>query len=38
VVRAAKEAMVRGAELPLEQGLRLEALLAEALRQPATGA
>ena len=28
-VRAVKEAMVRSADLPLEQGLRLEALLAE---------
>ena len=31
-VRAAKEAMVRGADLPLEQALRLEALLASRLR------
>lgn len=30
-LRAAKEALVRGAGLPLEQGLRLEALLAERL-------
>lgn len=33
-VRAAKEAMVRGAELPLEQGLRLEALLGVPFRHP----
>jgi len=31
-VAAVKEAMLRGAELPLEQGLRLEALLAARLR------
>jgi enoyl-CoA hydratase/carnithine racemase len=31
-VRAVKEAMVRGAELPLEQGLRLEALLGAPFR------
>jgi len=31
-VAAAKEAMLRGADLPLEQGLRLEALLGERLR------
>jgi enoyl-CoA hydratase/carnithine racemase len=30
-VRAAKEAIVAGADLPLEQGLRLEALLAQRL-------
>jgi enoyl-CoA hydratase/carnithine racemase len=32
-VRAAKEALTRGMELPLEQALRLEALLAERLRE-----
>lgn len=31
---AVKEAMLRGADLPLEQGLRLEALLAARLRGP----
>ncbi len=31
-VAAVKEAMLRGADLPLEQGLRLEALLGERLR------
>lgn len=34
-VAAVKEAMLRGADLPLEQGLRLEALLGERLRGPA---
>ncbi len=34
-VRAAKEAMVRGADLPLEQGLRLEELLGARLRRQA---
>jgi enoyl-CoA hydratase/carnithine racemase len=36
-VRAAKEAMVRGIELPLEQGLRLEALLGAQFRESTTG-
>jgi enoyl-CoA hydratase/carnithine racemase len=36
-VRAAKEAMVRGVELPLEHGLRLEALLGAPMRKPTTG-
>jgi enoyl-CoA hydratase len=36
-VRAAKEAMTRGTELPLEQGLRLEALLGAPFRQQTTG-
>ncbi len=36
-VRAAKEAMVRGAELPLEQGLRLEELLGAPFRRQTTG-
>ncbi len=36
-VRAAKEAMVRGADLPLEQGLRIEALLAAPFQHPTTG-
>jgi enoyl-CoA hydratase/carnithine racemase len=35
--RAAKEAIVRGAGLPLEQGLRFEALLASRLRDAAGG-
>lgn len=33
-VAAVKEAMLRGADLPLEQALRLEALLGERLRPP----
>jgi enoyl-CoA hydratase/carnithine racemase len=32
-VAAVKEAMLRGADLPLEQGLRIEALLGERLRE-----
>ncbi len=34
-VRAAKESMLRGADLPLEQALRLEALIAARLRDGA---
>ncbi|HYM28978.1 MAG TPA: enoyl-CoA hydratase/isomerase family protein [Steroidobacteraceae bacterium] len=37
-VAAVKEALIRGSALPLEQGLRLEALLAELLRRPSGGA
>jgi enoyl-CoA hydratase/carnithine racemase len=37
-VAAVKEAMLRGADLPLEQGLRLEALLGQRLRPPSNGA
>ncbi|HYM14050.1 MAG TPA: enoyl-CoA hydratase/isomerase family protein [Dehalococcoidia bacterium] len=37
-VAAVKEALIRGSALPLEQGLRLEALLAERLRRPSGGA
>jgi len=36
-VRAAKEAMVRGADLPLDQGLRLEQLLGAPFRRQTTG-
>jgi enoyl-CoA hydratase/carnithine racemase len=36
-VRAAKEALARGMELPLEQALRLEALLAGRLRDNREG-
>ncbi|TAK60062.1 MAG: enoyl-CoA hydratase/isomerase family protein [Dehalococcoidia bacterium] len=36
-VRAAKEAMVRGAELPLDRGLRLEELLGASFRRQTAG-
>ena len=35
-LRAAKEAMIAGADLPLEQALRVEAMIAERLRREST--